>query len=120
VDLNSPSVQLCIAGTQAEFEGRQEDAAALYARAWEAAQNDVEACIAAHYVARFQAEPSEALRWNQEALARARATDDDAVRDFYPSLYLNLGRSYELTGDPAQAQHYYDLAAGLGYPHRME
>jgi tetratricopeptide (TPR) repeat protein len=118
VDLNNPVVQLCIAGTQAEFAGRREDAVKLYGQAWEAAQDDYEACIAAHYVARFQDSPQETLRWNREALNRAEAVEFERVKDFYPSLYLNLGQSYELLGDPTEAKRYYDLAAGLGFAHQ--
>ena len=74
------------------------------------AQDDYEACIAAHYVARHQPSFEENLRWNQESLARAEAVGDERVRDFYPSLLLNLGHSYEILGDAAEARKYYDLA----------
>lgn len=117
MDLNNPVVKLCIEGTQAEFEGRPGHARALYWQAWEAARDDYEACIAAHYVARFQEDPLEIFRWNQEALSRASAIKDDRVIEFYPSLYLNLGRSYELLGNLVEAKHYYDLAAVLGLNH---
>ena len=118
MDINNPVVQLCIQGTQAEFAGRREDAWAFYQRAWEAARDDFEACVAAHYVARGQTSPAEILRWNLEALKRADAVGGDQVRDFYPSLYLNMGHSYELVGNQIEAQRYYDLAAGLGFTHQ--
>jgi hypothetical protein len=51
MDLDNPVIQLCVAGTQAEFRGEIEEARAFYQQAWEAAQDDFEACIAAHYVA---------------------------------------------------------------------
>jgi len=111
IDPDNPVVQLCIQGTQAEFRGEPDQACALYWRAWQAASDDYEACIAAHYVARFQDSPQETLRWNQEALRRADAVRDGRVRDFYPSLYLNLGHSYELLGDEIEARRYYELAA---------
>jgi tetratricopeptide (TPR) repeat protein len=117
MDLNNPVVRLCIEGTQAEFQGQPETARTLYWQAWEAAKDDFEACIAAHYVARFQQDPADLLRWNQEALNRADAIADDRVKEFYPSLYLNMGRSYELLGNLNEAKRYYDLAAGLGLPH---
>jgi len=120
MDLNHPVVKLCLAGSQAEFEGRQEDACALYWQAWQAAQDDYGACIAAHYVARCQKTPAETLRWNREALKRADAAQDASVLEFYPSLYLNLGRSYELMGHPNEASQYYDLAASLGAVHQPE
>ena len=118
MDMNNPVVKLCSDGTRAEFEGRQDDARALYWQAWRAARDDYEACIAAHYVARFQKDPVDIFRWNQEALSRAGAVKNDSVKDFYPSLFLNMGRSYELLGNLTEAKRYYDLAAGLGYIHQ--
>ena len=117
---DNPVVKLCIAGTQAEFNGRIDAARALYRQAWEAAQDDYEACIAAHYVARHQPDPHETLRWNREALARAEAVGDGRVDSFYPSLYLNMGQSFERLGDEAEAQRYYEMAAALGVPHAGE
>jgi tetratricopeptide (TPR) repeat protein len=120
MDTENSVVQLCLEGSRAEFEKRLDDARALYRQAWESATNDYEACIAAHYVARFQATPKDTLRWNLKALDCARAVGDNRVASFYPSLYVNLGRSYELLGDQAQAQHYYTLAAELGLTHHVE
>ncbi|MBI3189769.1 MAG: hypothetical protein HYZ33_03880, partial [Ignavibacteriales bacterium] len=95
MDLDNPVIQLCMDGARAEFEHRIEAARSLYQQAWEAHSDDYEACIAAHYVARFQETPAETLRWNQIALDHANAVHDERVKDFYPSLYLNLGCSYE-------------------------
>jgi len=120
MDLNHPVVKLCIEGSQAEFEGRQADAFALYWQAWQAAQDDYGACIAAHYVARCQETPEGIFRWNHEALERADSSQNSAVLDFYPSLYLNMGHSYELMGNLNEARRYYDLAAGLGAVHQPE
>ena len=110
MDPNNPVVKLCAEGMEAEFAGRLDDARALFMQAWEQSQDDYEACIAAHYVARHQPSFEENLRWNQEALARAEAVGDERVRDFYPSLLLNLGHSYEILGDAAEARKNYDLA----------
>ncbi len=120
MDTNNPIIQLCIEGTRAEYAGQLEEAAALYARAWEAASDDYEACVAAHYAARFQETPEEVLRWNQIALERAEACQDGREGEFYPSLYLSLGKAYQQVGDAAAAKRYYDLAAGLGFPHADE
>lgn len=119
MDVNNPVIKLCIDGARAEFEGRVADAQALYQQAWEVAQDDYEACIAAHYVARHQA-PAETLRWHQIALERADAVADERVQGFYGSLYLNLGHSYELVGDQTAAQQYYALAATLGFVHQAD
>ena len=111
MDAKNPVVKLCLQGMRAEGEGRHEDALALFMQAWEAARDDYDACVAAHFVARHQDSPQETLRWNQEALARALAVGDERVQGFYPSLYLNMGYSYELLGNLAEARKYYDLAA---------
>ncbi len=120
MDTSNPVIALCVTGSRAELEGRRGDAYALYARAWDAAQNDYEACIAAHYVARSATSPQEILRWNREALVRAEAVGDERVQPFYPSLYLNLGRSHEILGEQAEAERYYALAAGLGVVHQAD
>ena len=117
MDLENPVIKLCVAGTQAEFRGALEEARALYQQAWDSARDDYEACIAAHYVARFQDDPEQRLQWNRIALERAEVIGDERVREFYPSLYLNMGQSYELLGDQDEAKHYFDLAAGLGVVH---
>jgi tetratricopeptide (TPR) repeat protein len=118
MDLTNPVIQLCIEGTRAEFEGRREDARVLYQQAWDSAGDDYEACIAAHYVARLQDSPEQTLHWNQIALQRADASDPERVREFYPSLYLNMGQSHEALGDQAEAKRYYSLAAALGVTHQ--
>ena len=104
----------------------------LYRQAWEIATDDYDACIAAHYVARHQANPEETLRWNQIALERAeadhadradrsdRADQYDRVGEFFPSLYLALGRAHEVLGHQAEAQQSYDRAAELGVIHRAD
>jgi hypothetical protein len=118
MDLNNPVVKLCIEGTRAEFGSRIDDAIKLYWQAWEIASDDYEACIAAHYVARFQETPEDGLSWNQVALDRADAVDSEMVKEFYPSLYLNLGHSFEILGNQSEAKRYYDLAASLGFVHQ--
>jgi tetratricopeptide (TPR) repeat protein len=94
----------------AEAGGRFEEARALFTQAWEASQDDFEACIAAHYLARHQDTLQDNLRWNQAALDRAATVGDERVRSFYPSLYLNVGFSHEMLGDLAEARRHYDLA----------
>ena len=120
MDLDNPVIKLCLEGTQVEFAGRIDDARQLYLQAWAASTDDYEACIAAHYVARHQTAPEDTLRWNQIALDRAEASADDRVGEFYPSLYLNLGRSHEVLGHPSEAQRYYDRAAELGVVHQAD
>ena len=92
----------------------------LYKQAWEARKDDYDACIAAHYVARFQETPEETLYWNQVSLKHADAIKNERVKDFYPSLYVNLGHSYEALGDQVNAQRYYQLAADMGVAHQPD
>ncbi len=117
VEAENPVVALCVLGTQAEYAGRLEEARDLYRQAWEAARDDYDACVAAHYMARLQDDPAQALFWNEISLERAGALGGERVRNFYPSLYVNLGRSHELLGNLDQAQNYYRLASELGVDH---
>jgi hypothetical protein len=119
MDLENPVVRLCVAVTQAEFAGRLDDARRLSWQAWQTASDGYEACIAAHYVARYQESYAEALHWNRLALEYAQAADDRRVEAFFPSLYLSLGRCLENLGDQSAAQSYYALAAELGQAHEL-
>jgi hypothetical protein len=120
MDINNPVIQLCMEGTRAEFAHRVDDARLLYQQAWEARLDDYDACIAAHYVARFQESPEESLRWNQIALEHANTVNDEKVKDFRPSLYLSLGHAHEILGNQVEAKRYYNLAADLGYIHQRD
>ena len=111
MDPNNPAVKLCVAGMQAENEGRSADAKALFEQAWAEAQDDFEACIAAHYVARHQSTADEELDWNRKALERAQLVGADKVASFYPSLYLNLAHSLEKLGRTGEACELYATAA---------
>jgi tetratricopeptide (TPR) repeat protein len=111
MDANNPVVRLCAEGMQLEKAGRREQAALIFARAWQQSTDDFEKCIAAHYVARVQSTPAENLRWNLESLEHADALDDERVLGFYPSLYLNIGWAHEDLGDRDEARKYYELAA---------
>lgn len=117
--LRTPStLPLTLTGIQAEFERRVDDARRLYAQAWDAATDDYERCVAAHYVGHLEVEPAAALRWHLVALDHARLADAERVADFLPSLYVNLGQAYALTGDATLAERYFRLAAGLGLVHQ--
>lgn len=117
MDLGKTTVNLCVLGTQAEFERRFSDARSLYAEAWNCATDDYEKCIAAHYVAHLESDADEALKCNLLALAHAELAEPALISGFLPSLYVNLGHSYELTGDAVQSIHYYELAAKHGLLH---
>jgi hypothetical protein len=115
IDPENPVVRLCVEGMQAEAEDRFADARTLFEQAWAVRQDDLDASIAAHYLARHQDTLERILHWNQEALRYANVVskqqeDSEQIAVFYPSLYLNLGRSYEDLGDHATARHFYRLA----------
>ena len=111
LDSSNPVVKLCIEGMKAEVQGRHHQAGQLFLQAWNARQNDLDACVAAHYLARQQATPEAQLHWNQVALNHAEALDHDEVQAFYPSLYLNLGKCHEVLGNRAEACRCYERAA---------
>ncbi|MDA3646829.1 hypothetical protein LZ318_41025 [Saccharopolyspora indica] len=107
----NPVIRLCSQGMQAEAEGRDDDAREHFQQAWELAADDYEASIAAHYLARHQPSPEQALRWNQESLARAERVADERVAGFFTSLHLNLARSYRDVDRPDRAQEHFAAAA---------
>ncbi len=111
MDARNPIIQLCVQGVEAEAAARLDEARTYFEQAWRAATDDVEACIAAHYIARNQTDPEQALWWNQLALARADKVRDDRVRPFYASLHLNLGMAFEKLGQLGIARHHFLRAA---------
>lgn len=113
MDPGNPIVRLCVKGMECEFAGDFEGAAQSFRTAWDQSTDDFERCIASHYMARHQKTPSDGLAWNQRSLDYAVAVDNDGIRDFYPSLYLNLGKSHEDLGNREQAKHFYELAANV-------
>ena len=110
-DTDNKVVQLCAQGMQNEAEGKIEAAHSLFQQAWDIAANDFEAFTAAHYLARNQKEPADVLKWNLEALNRAENIKGDEINGVYPSLYLNIGKSYETLNNNKDANNYYQLAA---------
>lgn len=107
MDPENPVVKLCVAGMEHESKENFDEAAKSFLSAWSKSTDDLERCIAAHYVARHQNTPEEALSWNLRSLEYARAVGDEKVSGFLPSLYLNLGKSYEDLGDRDNAVLFY-------------
>jgi len=110
-DPNNKVVQLCVQGMGLEAEGKIELAKEMFQQAWDIAENDFEAFTAAHYLARNQEDPNENLKWNLTALDKALAIENDDMKAHYPSLYLNIARSYENLNLTSEARRYYRLAA---------
>jgi hypothetical protein len=96
---------------ECEGVGRLDDAAQLFLAAWNKSTDDFERCVAAHYMARHQQKAVDTLMWNQRSLDHANAVADDRVREFYPSLYLNMGKSHEDLGNREIARSFYQKAA---------
>lgn len=107
IDPDNPVVRLCAEGMTATDPDLARE---RFEQAWAARVDDLDATIAAHYLARVQADAQMTLHWNEVALAHADATCPECVRGLYPSLYLNLGRSCEDTGDRQRAARLYELA----------
>jgi tetratricopeptide (TPR) repeat protein len=110
-DPTNKVVKLCAEGMQMEAEGKTDEAHKLFQQAWDIAENDFEAFTAAHYLARNQKDPNDVLKWNLEALNRANAITDEDTKGHYPSLYLNVGKSYETLNNVKEANNYYQFAA---------
>ena len=104
-------LRLCGQGMQAEADGRDADASLLFRQAWDAATDDYQACVAAHYLARHQATPEATLDWNRRCLDLADRVGDDRVRGFYPSLHLAMARAHQALGGPREAHSQFQRAA---------
>ncbi|MFD3873406.1 hypothetical protein [Streptomyces sp. NPDC058623] len=111
MDPRNTVVRLCTEGMTAEAAGRGDEAHALFRRAWEAASDDYESCVAAHYLARHQSTPEDTLRWNRACLELADRVGDARVRPFYPSLHGALGRVLLELGERAEARAQFEAGA---------
>jgi tetratricopeptide (TPR) repeat protein len=113
LDPTNPVVALCADGMAAELRGEFGTALRLFEQAWAASTDDYERCVSAHYVARHQDGPASTLEWNQRSLRLALSVGDERVSGFFPSLYLNIGRSHEELGDLAAARASYQQASAV-------
>lgn len=102
LDPANPVVALCVEGMQQE--GIPGAARRAFERAWELRADDVDASIAAHFLARHQDSAEETLAWNRRALEHAQASPPERVRSFMASLHLNLGDALLATGDARGAR----------------
>jgi hypothetical protein len=107
---NNHVVQLCMQGMERQGNAKPEEASRLFLQAWSEAVNDFERFIAAHFVARDQANLADKLQWLQTALQFALKVNDDSVAAAFPSLYSNIAECQENLGDYANAKKNHDLA----------
>jgi hypothetical protein len=103
-------VKLCAQGMDQEGLGQAGEASKLFQQAWNLAISDVEKFTAAHYVARHQPSVADKLKWDETALQLAQKINSDAIKDSFPSLYLNIAKGYEDLSDYDQALKGYQLA----------
>ena len=115
IDPNNNVVKLCTQGMAMEGQGKPEEASKLFIKAWNEGANDFEKFTAAHYVARHQKSVADKLKWDETALQLALKIDDNAVKEAFPSLYLNIGKCYEDLNDFDKAKTNYQLA--LSFTH---
>lgn len=107
---NSPFVQLCIQGIDREGKADPEQARRLFRQAWSEASDDHERFIAAHFVARVQANIADKLQWFQTALQFASRVEDAGVAAAFPVLYSSIAECQEVLGDRVNAKTNRDLA----------
>jgi tetratricopeptide (TPR) repeat protein len=107
---NNNIVQLCLQGMAAEESGKNEEASALFLKAWNEATNNFEKFLAAHYIARLQKNVSDKLKWLETALQYALKVNNESVRSAFPSLYSNIAKCYEELKDPEKAKKNQELA----------
>ena len=82
-----------------ERDGVPDEARRLFEQAWDARQDDYDASVAAHFLARHQPTPEATLHWNVLAVRHAESVVDGRADELFASLYLNLADSHAKTGD---------------------
>jgi rifampin ADP-ribosylating transferase len=93
-----------------EDKGDSEEAGKIFLQAWNEAANDFEKFTAAYYVARQQKNVPDKLKWLKTVLEFGLKINNDTVRPAFPSLYLNIAKCYEDSGDLGNAKKHNDLA----------
>lgn len=107
---SNPVIKLCLQGMAAEDKGDADGASKLFLQAWKEATNDFEKFTAAYYVARHQKNVRDKLKWLETSLQFALKINDVTVRAAFPSLYSNIARCYEDSGDVDNAKKNFELA----------
>ena len=107
---NNHVIKLCIEGMGMEEKGEPGEASMLFLRAWNESTNDFEKFTAAYYVARHQKNVSDKLKWLETALKSALRINDVSVAGAFPSLYSNIAKCYEESGDADNAKKNHELA----------
>ena len=98
-----------------EEKNQTEEAGKIFLQAWNEAKYDFEKFISAHYLARYQQNVSDKLKWLETALQFALKINDDSVNSAFPSLYSNIARCYEDLNEPDKAKKNHELATSFNY-----
>jgi tetratricopeptide (TPR) repeat protein len=114
---NNDIVKLCLQGMDLEGKSKPEEANTIFLQAWNEATNDYEKFLAAYYVARHQKNVSNKLKWLDACLQFALKINNDSVQSAFPSLYLNIAKSYEELGDLDNAKKNYELSISFKDKH---
>lgn len=107
---NNPVVRLCVQAMGMEEAGKPAEASQLFLQAWNEATNDFEKYLASYFVSRHQKNVDDKLKWLQTSLEFALKINDPAVEAAFPSLYSNIAKWYEESGDKGNAQKNYEKA----------
>lgn len=110
---NNNIVKLCLSGRGMEGNGKPEEAMKLFFQAWNEAIYDFEKFISAYYVAQYQKNVSDKLKWFETALQLALKINDEAVKSAFPFLYSNIAKCYENLSDSDKAKKNYELAVSF-------
>jgi rifampin ADP-ribosylating transferase len=116
-DPSNKIIQLCAEGMEAEGKGGIEAAKKLFLKAWEESSTDFEKFTSSHYLARNQENIQEELKWNLESLRLASLINEDSMKGYFPSIHLNIGKSYEKLNDNEKAIEHYKAA--VDYLHHL-
>ena len=110
---NNNIVKLCLRGMNLEAQGKPDEAGRIFLQAWNESTNDFEKFLAAYYVARYQNNVSDKLKWLETALQFALKIDDESVKAAFPNLYKNIAQCYEDLNDYDNAKKNYASATSF-------
>jgi hypothetical protein len=108
-----PIDDLIAEGARLRTEQRETEAQAVYAQAWEIAEeldDDVLRVAASHMIGAVEPDAAKKLEWNLVSLRCADALDERTAADCYPTIHANIGWSYLHLGDRERAREHYEIA----------
>ncbi len=109
-DPNNPVINRCAEGLRLERAGDTSRAYQIFQQAWKETTREWEKVIAAQFIAGYQYNASDKLKWDMEALQSAMKSGYEPVNVNYSALYLEIASSYEELSNLEEAGKYYQLA----------